>query len=120
MLARARRDGWEGIMAKRMSAPYRPGVRSHDWLKLKIEHRQEFVVGGYTDPRNSRLYFGALLLGYYAHGALQYAGNMGGGFTRAELKAMWDRLVPLAPRPVRSRACRAPWREARTGCARRP
>jgi bifunctional non-homologous end joining protein LigD len=96
LLARARRDGWEGIMAKRMSALYRPGVRSKDWLKLKIEHRQEFVVGGYTDPRNSRLYFGALLLGYYERGTLQYAGNMGGGFTRAELKAMWDRLVPLA------------------------
>jgi bifunctional non-homologous end joining protein LigD len=109
MLARAHRDGWEGIMAKRMNARYRPGVRTDDWRKLKIEHRQEFVVGGYTDPRNSRLYFGALLLGYYERGTLQYAGNMGGGFTRAELKAMWDRLAPLArktcpfasvPRPV--------------------
>ena len=96
MLARAHRDGWEGIMAKRMNARYRPGVRTDDWRKLKIEHRQEFVVGGYTDPRNSRLYFGALLLGYYERGALQYAGNMGGGFTRAELKAMRDRLAPLA------------------------
>ncbi len=53
-------------MAKRVAAPYRPGERSKDWLKLKIEQRQEFVVGGYTEPRNSRQYFGAVLLGYYA------------------------------------------------------
>jgi bifunctional non-homologous end joining protein LigD len=96
MLDRARRAGWEGVVAKRTDAPYHPGVRSRDWLKLKIEHRQEFVVGGYTEPRKSRQYIGALLLGYYDDGGkLVYVGHMGGGFTRAGLKEMLDRLKPL-------------------------
>jgi len=95
MLDRARRAGWEGVIAKRTDAPYLPGVRSRDWLKLKIEHRQEFVVGGYTEPRKSREYIGALVLGYYDDGKLIYAGHMGGGFTRAGLKEMLDRLKPL-------------------------
>ncbi len=95
MLDRARRAGWEGVVAKRTDAPYQPGMRSRDWLKLKIEHRQEFVVGGYTEPRKSRQYIGALALGYYDHGKLIYAGHMGGGFTRAGLKEMLDRLKPL-------------------------
>ena len=56
--------GWEGIIAKRADSPYRPG-RTRDWLKFKCENGQEFVIGGYTDPRGSRTGFGALLLGYY-------------------------------------------------------
>src|SRR5688572_27190752 len=63
MLRGAQEKGWEGIMAKRMDSPYRPGVRSKDWLKLKLERRQEFVIGGFTEPRNSREHIGALLLG---------------------------------------------------------
>ncbi len=94
MLARARADGWEGIIAKRTSASYQPGTRSRDWLKLKLEFRQEFVVGGYTEPRNSRQHIGALLLGYYDHGRLIYAGNMGGGFDNAGLAAMYESLAP--------------------------
>ena len=62
---------------------YEPGVRSRAWLKLKIEFRQEFVVGGYTEPRNSRQHIGALLLGYYDRGRLIYVGHTGGGFTGA-------------------------------------
>ena len=65
LLARAHKEGWEGIIAKRTDAPYEGGVRSKHWLKLKIEHRQEFVIGGYTEPRNSREHIGALLLGYF-------------------------------------------------------
>lgn len=95
LLERARRAGWEGIMAKQLWAPYEPGVRSHAWLKLKAEHRQEFVVGGYTEPRNSREHLGALLLGYYQDGGLVYAGHAGGGFTRASLRDMAERLTPL-------------------------
>ncbi|MFL5487092.1 MAG: DNA polymerase ligase N-terminal domain-containing protein [Gemmatimonadaceae bacterium] len=64
MLDRARSQGWEGIIAKRVDARYEPGNRSRNWLKLKIEFRQEFVVGGYTEPRNSREHIGAILLGY--------------------------------------------------------
>ena len=94
MLARARHDGWEGIIAKRVDAPYQPGVRTRDWLKLKLEFRQEFVVGGWTEPRNTRQHIGALLLGYYDHGRLIYAGNMGGGFDNVGLAEMYESLAP--------------------------
>ena len=93
MLARARRAGWEGIIAKRTEARYVPGARSDDWLKLKLQFRAEFVVGGFTEPRNSRPYLGALLLGAHdAAGKLVYVGHMGGGFDRAGLHAMRERL----------------------------
>jgi bifunctional non-homologous end joining protein LigD len=96
MLDEVRRNGWEGIMAKKVDAPYRSGERTRDWLKLKIEQRQEFVVGGYTEPRNSRQHFGAVLLGYYApNGDLVYAGHTGGGFSGATLMEMYKRLEPL-------------------------
>src|ERR1043166_3720754 len=95
MLEEARAKGWEGIMAKLSSAPYKPGERSRDWLKLKIEQRQEFVVGGYTEPRRSRQFLGAILLGYYQDGKLVYAGHTGGGFSGATLADMHRRLKPL-------------------------
>ena len=95
MVARAHREGWEGVIAKRVDAPYEPGVRSRAWLKLKIEHRQEFVVGGYTEPRNTREHIGALLLGYFDGGRFIYVGHTGGGFTREGLRAMYQRLQPL-------------------------
>lgn len=95
LLQRARREGWEGIMAKRMDAAYTMGARSRHWLKIKIEGQQELVVGGWTEPRNSRAHIGALLLGYFENGRLQYAGHTGGGFTRASLADMYARLAPL-------------------------
>jgi len=95
MLAKARRQGWEGIMAKRIDSLYEPGHRSHNWLKLKIEFREEFVVGGYTEPRNSREHIGALLLGYFDHGRFIYVGHTGGGFTRQGLEDMYRRIKPL-------------------------
>jgi len=95
MLQLARKQGWEGIIAKRATSTYQPGVRSKSWLKLKVEFRQEFVVGGFTEPRNSRQYLGALLLGYFDHGRLIYVGHTGGGFTGAELAEMYRRLKPL-------------------------
>jgi DNA ligase D-like protein (predicted ligase) len=80
--------GWEGLIAKRASAPYRPG-RSRDWLKFKCENGQEFVIGGYTDPRGSRAHLGALLLGYYRpDGTLAYAGKVGTGFSEATLASL--------------------------------
>jgi bifunctional non-homologous end joining protein LigD len=96
LLETAREHGWEGVIAKRKDAPYEPGRRSRGWLKLKIEHRQELVVGGYTEPRNSREHLGAILLGYYDdEGQLIYAGHTGGGFSRATLDDMYRRLTPL-------------------------
>jgi bifunctional non-homologous end joining protein LigD len=96
MLGRARRGGWEGVIAKRLDSRYVPGKRSRDWVKLKLQHRAEFVVGGYTDPRRSREHFGALLLGYFDRaGKLRYAGNMGGGFDRESLRDVGARLERL-------------------------
>lgn len=95
MLERARRQGWEGIIAKRMDSTYEPGKRPRSWLKLKIEFREEFVVGGYTDPRNAREHIGALLLGYFDKDRFIYAGHTGGGFTRQGLSDMYKRLKPL-------------------------
>ncbi|MBW3628273.1 MAG: DNA ligase D [Gemmatimonadetes bacterium] len=93
---RAREEGWEGIIAKRTDSRYVPGARSRDWLKLKLENRQEFVVGGWTEPRNSRKHFGAILLGYYdPAGKLIYAGHTGTGFSGKTLDAMYARLAPL-------------------------
>ena len=95
MLAKARRQGWEGIIAKRIDSRYEPGNRSRGWLKLKIEFRQEFVVGGYTEPRNSREHIGALLLGYFDGDRFIYVGHTGGGFTRKGLEEMYKRIKPL-------------------------
>lgn len=98
MLEKARRQGWEGIIAKRIDSRYEPGKRTRSWLKLKIEFREEFVVGGYTEPRNSREHIGALLLGYFDGDRLIYVGHTGGGFTREELNDMYKRLKPLERR----------------------
>jgi bifunctional non-homologous end joining protein LigD len=95
MLKLARKQGWEGIIAKRTDSTYEPGHRSRAWLKLKIEFRQEFVVGGFTEPRNSRQHIGALLLGYFDHGRFIYVGHTGGGFTGAGLAEMHRKLAPL-------------------------
>lgn len=95
MLERAQSAGWEGLVAKKIDARYEPGVRSKAWLKLKLEHRQEFVVGGWTEPRNTRAYIGSLLVGYYDRGELIYAGHVGGGFSGATLQDMARRLKPL-------------------------
>ena len=95
MLENARRQGWEGIIAKKTDSRYEPGNRSRAWLKLKIEFRQEFVIGGYTEPRNSREHIGALLLGYFDHDRFIYVGHTGGGFTRQGLVDMYKKLKPL-------------------------
>lgn len=93
MLAEAHRHRWEGLMAKRRDCPYEPGRRVRHWQKLKIENRQELVIGGWTEPRNSRKHFGALLLGYHdATGDLIYAGHTGGGFSDKLLGEIHARL----------------------------
>ncbi len=95
------RRGWEGLIAKRVAAPYRPGKRSKDWLKFKCVANQELVIGGFTDPKGSRIGFGALLVGYYdADHRLRYAGKVGTGFderTLRELRAAMDRLERPEP-----------------------
>jgi DNA ligase D-like protein (predicted ligase) len=88
------RRGWEGVIAKRADAPYRAG-RSRDWLKFKCVTEQELVIGGYTDPAGSRTEFGALLVGYYEHGSLRYAGKVGSGYSREVLRDLGARLAGL-------------------------
>jgi bifunctional non-homologous end joining protein LigD len=88
------RAGWEGLIAKRVSAPYTAG-RSRDWLKLKCVWEQELVVGGYTEPAGSRTDFGALLVGYYEDERLRYAGKVGTGYDAATLRELGARLRAL-------------------------
>jgi bifunctional non-homologous end joining protein LigD len=92
--------GWEGLVVKRADSPYRSG-RSRDWLKFKCENSQEFVIGGFTDPRGSREGFGALLIGYFdAAGRLVYAGKVGTGFDSSTLAALLQAMSGLEqPKP---------------------
>jgi len=85
----------EGIVAKDGASPYRPGVRSREWLKVKTVQQQEAVIGGFTAPRGSRKFFGALLLGVYENGELVYIGHTGGGFTDEGLREIHARMAPL-------------------------
>lgn len=91
--ARAEKEGWEGLIAKEAGAPYQSGRRSPSWRKLKIVKRQEFVVGGWTEPRQTRSHFGALLLGVHDDaGRLRYVGHTGTGFDQKELSRVYALL----------------------------
>jgi bifunctional non-homologous end joining protein LigD len=95
MWERAKAQGWEGLIAKRAASPYRTGRRSPDWMKLKLVVTQEFVVGGWTEPRGARSRFGALMLGVYEGDALVYVGHTGTGFDGRELDRVFRLLEPL-------------------------
>jgi bifunctional non-homologous end joining protein LigD len=86
--------GWEGVVGKDLQSPYE-SKRSRYWLKVKVHQRQEFVIGGFTKPEGSRLYFGSLLLGVYRKGDLQFAGKVGTGFDENTLKELHRRLRSL-------------------------
>jgi DNA ligase D-like protein (predicted ligase) len=94
LFAEACRKGWEGLIAKRAASSY-TDARSRDWLKFKCEQGQELVIGGYTEPRGSRVEFGALLVGYYRDRKLEYAGKVGTGFDEATLHELGGRLRHL-------------------------
>lgn len=88
--------GLEGLVGKRTESPYQ-SRRSSDWIKLKCGKRQAFVICGYTDPKGARIGLGALLLGQHdASGKLQYAGNVGSGFTKKSLTRLTRTLQELA------------------------
>lgn len=88
----------EGIIAKRADARYE-STRSRSWLKVKCQQRQEFVIGGYTDPAGSRGQFGALLVGIYDdEGGLHYAGKVGTGFNGGLLKTVAKALGKIPAR----------------------
>lgn len=86
--------GWEGLIAKYATTPYEH-VRSSTWLKLKCVERQEFVIGGFTDPAGSRAGFGAILVGYHDEGRLRYAGKVGTGFDTDTLRRLGERMERL-------------------------
>jgi len=88
---RARREGWEGVIAKRRGSPYEHR-RSKLWLKMKIEASQELVVGGFTDPQGARVGLGALLVGYYEKDDFVFAGKLGTGFDTKLLLDLRKRL----------------------------
>ena len=88
------KQGLEGIVSKKRDSHYTPG-RGKTWLKTKCLLRQELVIGGYTDPEGTRSHIGALLVGYYEHGALVYGGKVGTGFTMKELVDLKRALAPI-------------------------
>ncbi|MFT3824875.1 MAG: non-homologous end-joining DNA ligase [Chitinophagaceae bacterium] len=90
-----KKQGLEGMIAKKADSLYYEGTRSSDWLKVKNVLTDEAVIVGYTRPRNSRKYFGALILGVYKKNKLVYIGHTGTGFTDKTLKAVYNKLQPL-------------------------
>jgi DNA ligase D-like protein (predicted ligase) len=88
------RKGLEGVIAKHADSIY-VSKRSRDWLKFKCWEEQEFVIGGFTDPKGGRVGFGALLLGYYEGGRLRYAGKVGTGFDTGLLVSLARKLSSL-------------------------
>lgn len=105
IVASACRMGLEGVIGKRKTSTY-VSRRSSDWVKLKCGRRQEFVIGGYTDPQGSRIGLGSLLLGVYDEDKkLRYAGNVGTGFSDKTLHDLEARLKKIV-------ASRSPFHEA--------
>ncbi|WP_028229912.1 DNA ligase D [Paraburkholderia mimosarum] len=105
----------EGLVAKRRDSHY-TSTRTAAWLKLRCAQRQEFVIGGYTEPTGSRVGFGALLLGVYENGALRYAGRVGTGFDAKllesithELQARTTETSPFAALPAAQRRAAVHW-----------
>ncbi|MEO8070862.1 MAG: DNA ligase D [Acidobacteriota bacterium] len=94
LLSRAKREGWEGLIVKDGQSVYQSGRRTPAWKKLKLLKQQEFVIGGWTEPRQTRSHFGALLVGYYDdNGALRWAGSVGTGFDQETLERVGSMLL---------------------------
>jgi bifunctional non-homologous end joining protein LigD len=100
LLAATREHGLEGLLAKRLDSRYTPGRRDGGWLKIKNSHRQELVIGGWTEGKGARAKrFGALELGVHdEQGRLRYAGRVGTGFDESELEMLAGLLKPLRRR----------------------
>lgn len=114
--------GLEGIIAKRADSLYREGQRDGTWLKIKVTHRQEAIICGFTAPTGSRAGFGSLVLGVFDdNGELEYVGNVGTGFSDrmlVELERRMDPLVvPACPFDVRPKMLGRPtWVEPKLVC----
>jgi bifunctional non-homologous end joining protein LigD len=96
VLGVSQQHGLEGIVAKRLGSPYRPGRRSPEWRKVKNLHRQEVVVGGWKPGEGARAgQIGSLLVGVHGASGLEYAGHVGTGFTEQTLQFLGGKLAPL-------------------------
>jgi len=93
--AEAERRGLEGIIAKRYDSRYVSGVRTRDWLKIKTSKRQEVVIAGFTAPRRTRPFFGALVLALREKDSWRYIGHVGTGFSHQLLEELHSKLVKL-------------------------
>jgi bifunctional non-homologous end joining protein LigD len=92
----AKQQGLEGIMAKRADSRYAVGRRTRDWLKVKTHGRQEFIIAGYTKGQGRRAgTLGSLVLAVRSGQELDYAGNVGTGFTGEEIEKLLKKLRPL-------------------------
>ncbi|MGD9502866.1 MAG: non-homologous end-joining DNA ligase [Methyloceanibacter sp.] len=91
----AKRAGEEGVIAKLASGRYHSGQRTREWLKVKASQEQEVVIVGFTAPRRSRRYFGALVLAVREGRSWRYAGRAGTGFDADTLRSLHGMMVPL-------------------------
>lgn len=91
----AERNGLEGIMAKRADSRYLSGARTDNWLKIKTSKRQEVVIAGFTAPRRTRPFFGALALAVREKNGWRYIGHVGTGFSHKTLEELHGKLMPL-------------------------
>ena len=95
LLRHAEKLGLEGLIGKRKDSFYETGKRSGAWIKLKLHHEQEFVIGGYSNPEGSRQHFGALLLGFYEKKKLKFCGKVGTGFNAKLLASLNSRFQKI-------------------------
>jgi bifunctional non-homologous end joining protein LigD len=108
----AQGEGLEGIVAKRIDSIYRPGVRTKDWLKLKVTQDADFVIVGYTKTEDTAALFSSLILGEYHEGQLRYAGEVGTGFTDKLMKEIFQKLKPAKKCPlVKEPSFKSRWRK---------
>jgi bifunctional non-homologous end joining protein LigD len=95
LLKEARKLGLEGLIGKKATSVYEPGARSGAWIKIKLLHEQEFVIGGYTEPEGTRKFFGSLIVGFYRRNQLVFVGRVGTGFSTALLEKLYSRLKKI-------------------------
>src|SRR5450631_68032 len=93
-----KKNGLEGIIAKKMDSPYHENIRSREWLKIKTNNRQEVVIGGYTLNEGSTKLFSSLLVGVYRKNKLIYTGKIGTGFNQQTQKDLLKKFKPLVIR----------------------
>lgn len=85
----------EGMIAKKADSTYSEGVRSSDWLKIKFQNTEDVLICGFTEPNGGRKNFGAIILGIYKDGELQYCGHAGTGFSDKTLESLYDLFKPF-------------------------